>query len=72
MREFREYFASTYEANHKVATRIGVTVNTFADLLTADRPPMGKSLEKLQAFLDAGARRTAGDGIRPTERVQVP
>jgi hypothetical protein len=26
LREFREYFAITYEANHNIATRIGVTV----------------------------------------------
>ena len=69
LREFREYFASTYEANHKLAARIGVTVKTFADWLSGEREPMGKSLSKLRAFLNAEARRTAGDGIRPIERV---
>jgi transcriptional regulator with XRE-family HTH domain len=69
LREFREYFASTYEANPKLAARIGVRVSTFADWLTGDREPTGKSLSKLQAFLDAEARRTAVDGIRPIERV---
>lgn len=59
----------TYEANHKIAARIGVTAKTFADWLTGDRQPMGKSLEKLRGFLDAEAKRNAGDGIRPIERV---
>jgi transcriptional regulator with XRE-family HTH domain len=71
MREFREYFASTYEANRKIAARIGVTVKTFAEWLSGDRQPTGESLEMLRKFLDAEARRTAGDGIRPTERVPL-
>ena len=53
LREFREYFASSYVANHKIAGRIGVTVKTFADWLTGYREPTGKSLSKLRAFLDA-------------------
>jgi hypothetical protein len=36
MREFREYFASTYEANNKLAARIGVRVRTFADWLAGE------------------------------------
>jgi hypothetical protein len=32
---------------------------------------MGKSLEKLGAFLDAEAKRITGNGIRPTERVPL-
>jgi hypothetical protein len=35
VREFREYFASSYAANHKIAGRIGVTVKTLADWLGA-------------------------------------
>jgi len=46
LREFQEYFAATYEANHKIAARIGVTAKTFADWLTGDRQPMGKSLSR--------------------------
>jgi transcriptional regulator with XRE-family HTH domain len=71
LREFREYFACAYEANNKIASRVGVTVKTFADWLTGDPQPMGKSLSKLQAFLDAEARRAAGNGIRPIERVPL-
>ena len=71
LREFREYFASTYEANNKLASRIGVRVKTLSDWLSGDREPTGKSLSKLRAFLDAETRRTAGDGIRPIERVPL-
>jgi hypothetical protein len=46
-----------------------VTVKTLADWLGGYREPTGKSLSKLRAFLDAEARRTAGGGIRPIERV---
>jgi hypothetical protein len=46
-----------------------VTAKTFADWLSGDRQPMGKSLEKLRKFLDAKAKRNIGDGIKPTERV---
>jgi transcriptional regulator with XRE-family HTH domain len=71
LREFREYFATSYVANHKIARQIGVRVKTLADWLTGDREPTGKSLSKLRAFLHAEARRTAGDGIRPIERVPM-
>jgi hypothetical protein len=72
LREFREYFASTYEANNKLASRIGVRVKTFGDWLTGDRQPMGKSLAKLRTFLDAEAKRNAtSNGIRPIERVPL-
>jgi putative component of toxin-antitoxin plasmid stabilization module len=60
LREFRDYLAVTYEANHKITARIGVTVKTFANWLTGDHQPVGKSLEKLRVSLDAEARRSAG------------
>jgi DNA-binding transcriptional regulator YiaG len=50
LRELRDCLAVTYESHHKIAARIGVTVKTFADWLTGDRQPMGKSLSKLPAF----------------------
>jgi transcriptional regulator with XRE-family HTH domain len=72
MREFREYLARSYEANHKIAARIGVTEGTLSSWLSAKYRPSGKSLEKLQAFLDAEAkRRDTGDGIRPIDRVPM-
>ncbi len=71
LREFREYFARSYEANHKIAARIGVTVKTFAEWLTGDCQPMGTSLEKLRKFLDAEAKRNTRDGIRPIEHVPL-
>ena len=48
LREFREYIASSYVANHKIAGRIGVRVKTFADWLIGYREPTGKSLSKLR------------------------
>jgi transcriptional regulator with XRE-family HTH domain len=69
LREFSEYFAGSYAANHKIARQIGVRVKTLADWLSGYREPTGKSLSKLRAFLDAEARRATGDGIRPIERV---
>jgi hypothetical protein len=51
LREFREYFATSYVANHKIARQIGVRVTTLADWLTGCREPTGKSLSKLRAFL---------------------
>ena len=37
LREFREYFASSYEALGKLAARIGVTHPTLADVLANSR-----------------------------------
>jgi transcriptional regulator with XRE-family HTH domain len=72
LREFREYFASTYEANNKLASRIGVRVKTLLDWLTGKYEPNHDSLAKLRAFLNAEAKRNAtGDGIRPIERVPL-
>jgi hypothetical protein len=71
VRELRDYVAVTYEANHKIAARIGVTTKTFTNWLTG-RQPMGKALEKLRVFLDAEAKRNdTGDDIRPIERVPL-
>jgi transcriptional regulator with XRE-family HTH domain len=72
LREFRDYIAVTYEANHKIAARIGVTQWTVRAWLAGKSYPKAKSLAKLQAFLDAEARRPAqGDGIRSIERVPL-
>ena len=37
LREFREYFASTYKANHKLAARIGVSQSTISGWLAGKR-----------------------------------
>jgi hypothetical protein len=72
LREFREYFAGAYEARGKLATRIGISVLTLADVLSDSRQPMTKTLAKLRTFLDAEAKRNAaGNGIRPTEPVPM-
>ena len=72
LRELRDYLAVTYEANHKIAARIGVSVKTFADWSSGDHQPKGNSLKKLRVFLDAEAKRKdTGDGIRPIERVPM-
>jgi hypothetical protein len=31
MREFREYFARSYESHHKIAARVGVRQSTISD-----------------------------------------
>ena len=66
LREFREYFASNYESQSKIAARVGVTQATVSDWY-----PMGKSLTKLWAFLDDEAKRSISSGIRPIERVPI-
>jgi DNA-binding XRE family transcriptional regulator len=38
-REFREYFASSWESQHNLAARIGVTEATFRNLLIGKRQP---------------------------------
>ena len=71
LREFREYFASSYEALGKLAARIGVTHLTLADVLANSLRPMARTIAKLRALLDAGAKRNAGgNGIRPIEPVR--
>jgi hypothetical protein len=41
LREFREYFASSYEALGKLAARIGVSHLTLADVLANSRRTAG-------------------------------
>jgi hypothetical protein len=48
MREFREYLASSYEPQGKIAARVGVTQSTILDWLAGKPHPMGKSLAKLR------------------------
>jgi hypothetical protein len=72
LREFREYFASSYEALGKLAARVGVTHLTLADLLANGRRPLARTIAKLRAFLDAeGKRNAGGEGIKPTEPVPM-
>jgi hypothetical protein len=72
LREFCEYFASSYEALGKLAARIGVTHLTLADMLANSRRPLSRTIAKLRAFLDGEAKRNAGgNGIKPTEPVPV-
>jgi hypothetical protein len=72
LREFREYFASVYEARYKLAARIGISNLTLAGLLPASRQLMAKTLAKLRAFLDAEAKRNrAANGIKHIEPVAI-
>jgi hypothetical protein len=70
LREFREYFARSYESQKKIAARVGVTQATFLDLLTCQRQPKPTTLAKLQTFLEAEAKpEGGGGGVRPIEHV---
>jgi hypothetical protein len=60
LREFREYFARSYESQKKIAARVGVTQATFLDLLTCQRQPKPTTLAKLQTFLEAEAKPEGG------------
>jgi hypothetical protein len=53
LRELREYLALSYEANHRIAQRIGITVATFNGFLMGKRVPQAKTIAKLKAFLSA-------------------
>jgi hypothetical protein len=55
-RELREYLALSYEANHKIAQRIGITVVTFKNFLSGKRAPQAKTLGKIRAFLRCGGQ----------------
>jgi len=56
LREFREYLALSYEADHRSAQRIGITVVTFNGFLSGKRAPQAKTLGKIRAFLRGEAR----------------
>jgi transcriptional regulator with XRE-family HTH domain len=69
LRQFREYFARSYESQDKIAARVGVTQGTLSDWLAGKRHPKPESLAKLRAFLNTESKRNAaGKGIRPIER----
>ena len=55
----------------KIAARIGVSQSTIWCWLAGKRHPTAKSLVQLRSFLDAEAKRPAGNGIRPIERVPM-
>jgi transcriptional regulator with XRE-family HTH domain len=59
LRELREYFAGSYEALGKLAAGIGISHLTLSDLLAGESRPTGKTLAKVQAFLEAEAKRNA-------------
>jgi len=66
LRELRKYLALSYEANHRVARRTGITVVTFSCFLSGKRAPQAKTLAKISAFLRREAKRTARRyGIKP-------
>lgn len=70
LREFREYFARGYEAQYKLAARIGIDFNTLAFVLADKVKPKARTIARLRVFLDADAKRHGdGNGIRPIERV---
>src|SRR5258707_8547457 len=72
LREFREYFASSYGSLRNLAKQVGITNVTFRDLLSGNRQQTARTLAKLRNFLDAEAKRNrAGNGIKPTEPMPI-
>jgi hypothetical protein len=59
LREFREYCAVTYEANRKIAARVGVTAKTFANWLTGDHQPNGQVIGKARGLARVAVHRVA-------------
>jgi transcriptional regulator with XRE-family HTH domain len=57
LREFREYFIDSYEAQYKLAARIGIDFNTLAQVLADRVKPKARTIARLRVFLDAEARR---------------
>ena len=57
LREFREYFASSYGSLRNLAKQVGITNVTFRDLLSGNRQQTARTLAKLRKFLDAEAKR---------------
>ncbi len=56
LREFREYLALSYEAKHRIAQRVGITVVTLNSFLSGKRVPQPGTMSKIRAFLRAEAR----------------
>jgi hypothetical protein len=68
LREFKDYFAGSYETAGKLAKRVGITNVSLRELLAGHREPSAKTIAKMRLFLDAEAKRNrSGDGIKPTE-----
>jgi transcriptional regulator with XRE-family HTH domain len=51
LRELREYLALSYEASHRIAQRIGITVVTFNNFLSGKRTPQQRRWPKSEPFL---------------------
>jgi hypothetical protein len=72
LRESREIFTDSYEAQHRLAARIGISHHTSIDVLADSGKPKARTIARLRAFLDAKEKRNAGgDGIKPIEPVQI-
>jgi transcriptional regulator with XRE-family HTH domain len=72
LREFREYFTNSYEAQHRLAARIGISHRTLIEVLADSVKPKARTIARLRAFLDAEARRNVGgNGIKPAEPVPM-
>lgn len=53
LREFREYFARSYEAQYKLAARIRIDFNTLAFGLADKVKPKARTIARLRVLLDA-------------------
>jgi hypothetical protein len=52
--QFREHFASAYEARGKLAARIGISHHTLSDVLADSVKPMDKSRSNTQDWQSEG------------------
>lgn len=72
LREFKDYFAGSYEAMGKLAKRVGITSVSLRDLVAGHREPSAKTIAKMRLFLDAESKRNrSGNGIKPTDPVPI-
>jgi tRNA(Ile2) C34 agmatinyltransferase TiaS len=68
LRESREIFTDSYEAQHRLAARIGISHHTSIDVLADSGRPKARTIARLRVFLEA---ERAGAGIKPIELVQI-
>jgi len=72
LREPREIFTESYEAQLRLAARIGISHHISIDVPADSGKPKARTITRLRAFLDAKEKRNSGgDGIKPIEPVQI-
>jgi hypothetical protein len=51
LREFREYFARSYQPQYRIAARIGISHRTQTDVLADTVKPKATTITRLRVFL---------------------